>query len=72
MMYSGRPPLKNLFFVLLILFLSTGTIAILIGVLFKIQHWEGGSKLLSIGMIAEALGFVCLAGYVLLNLFRKR
>jgi|GEM_PF-2726556 len=71
-MYPGRPPLKNLFFVLLILFLTTGTIAILIGTLFKIQHWDGGSKLLTIGMIAEALGLLCLAGYVILNQFRKR
>lgn len=71
-MYPRRAPLKNLFIVLLILFLTTGTIAILIGALFKMQHWDGGSKLLTIGMISETLGLFCLAGYVILNLFRKR
>lgn len=66
-----KPPLKNLFFVLLILFLTTGTIVVMMGAFFRIMHWVGGNKLLAIGMITEALGLLSLAGYLILNKFRK-
>ena len=34
-----------------------GAAIVILGALFKIQHWEGGSLLLTIGMITEALVF---------------
>ena len=34
-----------------------GAAIVIVGALFKIQHWEGGSTILTIGMIVEALVF---------------
>tara|TARA_B110000046_G_scaffold161297_1_gene174944 strand:- start:9 stop:431 length:423 start_codon:yes stop_codon:yes gene_type:complete len=34
-----------------------GAAIVILGALFKIQHWEGGSLLLTIGMITEAVVF---------------
>ena len=34
-----------------------GAAVVIIGALFKIQHWEGGSLLLTIGMVTEAIVF---------------
>tara|TARA_R100000544_G_scaffold35917_1_gene23640 strand:- start:54 stop:476 length:423 start_codon:yes stop_codon:yes gene_type:complete len=34
-----------------------GAAIVILGALFKIQHWQGGSLLLTIGMITEALVF---------------
>jgi gliding motility-associated protein GldL len=34
-----------------------GAAIVILGALFKIQHWEGGSLLLTIGMITEVLIF---------------
>ena len=34
-----------------------GAAIVILGALFKIQHWEGGSLLLTIGMITEAIVF---------------
>jgi len=34
-----------------------GAAIVILGALFKIQHWEGGSLLLTIGMVTEAVVF---------------
>ena len=34
-----------------------GAAIVILGALFKIQHWEGGSLLLTIGMVTEAIVF---------------
>jgi len=34
-----------------------GAAIVILGALFKIQHWPGGSLILTIGMIVEALVF---------------
>ena len=34
-----------------------GAAIVILGALFKIQHWQGGSLLLTIGMITEAIVF---------------
>lgn len=36
---------------------SFGAAVVIIGALFKIQHWEFGSEILTLGMIVEALVF---------------
>jgi len=38
--------------------LLIGTMMVLVGTVFKIQHWPLASKILSIGMIVEFLGMI--------------
>lgn len=35
-----------------------GAVIVILGALFKIQHWNGGSLLLTIGMVTEAVVFI--------------
>ncbi len=35
-----------------------GAAIVILGALFKIQHWNGGSLLLTIGMVTEAVVFI--------------
>ena len=37
---------------------SVGGAIVIMGALFKIQHWPGGGKMLTIGLIIEALIFL--------------
>lgn len=48
---------KILLIVFIILFV-TGSIAILVGSLFKVQHWSGGSLLLTTGIAIESVVFL--------------
>ena len=34
-----------------------GASLVILGALFKIQHWPGGSEILTLGMVVEALVF---------------
>lgn len=53
---------SNLFFdrVLPVVY-SVGAAVVIVGALFKIQHWEGGGTMLTIGLGTEAFIFLCYA-----------
>lgn len=43
-----------------IVFLLFGLVLTILGSLFKIQHWQFASELLTIGMLLEAFGLILL------------
>ena len=40
-----------------------GAAIVIIGALFKIQHWKGGGTILTIGMIVEAVSYTHLRAH---------
>ena len=48
---------------------SVGAAVVIVGALFKIQHWDGGSEMLTIGLGTEAVIFLL---YAVAEMFQKK
>ncbi|AYA37021.1 hypothetical protein D3Y59_08105 [Hymenobacter oligotrophus] len=46
--------------------LLLGVPIVVVGALFKIQHWQGGDALITAGLVTEALAFAGIAARLLL------
>ncbi len=56
----------------IIILIILGAIIVMIGVLFKIQHWPGAAKLLITGLIFKLVGLVLIIWKILtMDKFRE-
>lgn len=58
--------------IIAIIFLTLGTIQLLAGSLFKLQHWPGAGLLLVSGTGMNLIGVVCLSVYLIVRVVRNK
>lgn len=64
--------IKNKYIVLAAGFWLSGIVLLLVGAGFKAKQWAGAGTLLSIGLLAQAVGFGFLGFVLMQSVFKKK